>query len=413
MIGKILGHAHAQVTKRYAHLTDEALRGAVEPIRRRHNENRWCVTGNNAEPRGMNESVFGHEKIRYIIDPDQLNGETTPLRSARVSGFHLPLARGAYPAREERLQYLRCTMKTWSVLVFLASMLCISLLSAASGPSDRGAPDLAGVDPTPGAPGEIVFGPDMPVNGANSATAAVADALESDSDLALAEAAVADALESDSDLALAESAMTPTPWGAPVQVSPNNAVQLYHYPRATTLAWRPVTGAISYLVEHGYYDGTWHNYSPVTVRGANNASYTLRFVGDQKGHWRVKAYNGRVYSTVSPWWTFSYTTKAQMATPVLTSPAVDEVFYHYPRTTTLAWKMIPAAVGYKVETMYCLADEITCWPFATVTISDPLKSYHTFIFVGMQPGKWRVTALGAPDYLDSAPSAWRWFSYDI
>ncbi len=30
VIGKILGHAHAQVTQRYAHLTDEALRSAVE-----------------------------------------------------------------------------------------------------------------------------------------------------------------------------------------------------------------------------------------------------------------------------------------------------------------------------------------------------------------------------------------------
>ncbi len=205
-----------------------------------------------------------------------------------------------------------------------------------------------------------------------------------------------------------------TPWGAPVLVSPNSGTALYHYPRATTLAWKPVTGATSYKVERAYYSGgTWHAYSAVTVTGNTNCKYTFNFVGDQQGRWRVTAYKPSVYSTPSAWWTFSYNTKPQMETPILTNPYPNEAFEHYPRQITLSWKMVPAAVGYKIEIAYCLSDKVTCWNYTPVTITDALKSYYTFNFVGAQPGKWRVTALGAPTYRDSTPSAWRWFSFGI
>jgi hypothetical protein len=208
--------------------------------------------------------------------------------------------------------------------------------------------------------------------------------------------------------------MAATPWGAPVLVSPNSGTALYHYPRTTTLAWKPVTGATTYKVERAYLSGsTWVAYSPVTVSGNTNCKYTFDFVGDQQGRWRVRAYKPSVYSTPSAWWTFSYNTKPQMATPIQTNPYPDEAFQHYPRQITLSWKMVPAAVGYKVEIAYCLADKVTCWNYTPVTITGALKSYYTFSFVGAQPGKWRVTTLGAPTYRDSTPSAWRWFSFGI
>jgi hypothetical protein len=203
-----------------------------------------------------------------------------------------------------------------------------------------------------------------------------------------------------------------TPWGAPVLVSPNSGTALYHYPRWTTLAWKPVTGATSYRVERAYLSGsTWTAYSPVTVTGNINCKYTFSFVGDQAGRWRVTAYNGTTWSPPSAWWTFSYNTKPQMETPILTNPYPNEAFDHYPRQITLSWKMVPRAVGYTVEIAYCLDDKVTCWDMTPVTRTGALTSYYTFNFVGAQPGKWRVTTIGAPTYRDSTPSAWRWFSF--
>ncbi len=206
--------------------------------------------------------------------------------------------------------------------------------------------------------------------------------------------------------------LAPTSWGTPVQVSPRNGTALFHYPRTTTLVWQPVNTAVSYVVEAAYLSGsTWTSYPPVTVTGNSNSYYTFDFVGDQKGRWRVTAFNGTVYSAPSAWWTFSYNTRAQMATPILTNPANNEVFGHYPRALTLSWKMVPAATGYKLEIAYCDATRTTCTNYPSITISDPLQSDYTFNFVGAQPGKWRVTTLGGSVYRDSSPSSWRWFSF--
>ena len=203
-----------------------------------------------------------------------------------------------------------------------------------------------------------------------------------------------------------------TPWGTPVLVSPANGTALYHYPRTTTLIWEPVTGAVSYLVESAYLSGsTWVSYPAVTVSGNSNASDTFTFVGDQKGRWRVTAFDGTNYSAASAWWTFSFNTTPQMETPILTNPAANVVFDQYPRNITLSWKMVPAAAGYKLEIAYCTADKVTCWNYPAVSITDPIMSDYTFSFVGAQPGKWRVTTLGGSSYRDSAASAWRWFSF--
>jgi hypothetical protein len=210
----------------------------------------------------------------------------------------------------------------------------------------------------------------------------------------------------------AEAITTATPWGAPVLVSPNNGRTLYHYPRATTLAWQPVTGATSYKVERAYYTGTWQAYAPVTVTGNNNTSYTFDFVGDQKGRWRVTAYNGKIRSTPSAWWKFSYVTTPQMPTPIPTNPAADQILSNYPRWLTLSWKMIPEAVGYKLEISFCQPGQVNCVNYAPVIINDPQHAYYTFQFGGAQPGRWRVSTLGSPTYTNSAPSKWRWFTFD-
>jgi hypothetical protein len=203
-----------------------------------------------------------------------------------------------------------------------------------------------------------------------------------------------------------------TPWGTPVLVSPRNGTALFHYLRTTTLIWQPVVSATSYVVEAAFLSGsTWNAYPPVTVTGNSNAFYTFNFVGDQKGRWRVTAFNGTIFSPPSAWWTFSYNTKPQMATPIQTNPANNEIFGHYPRALTLSWKMVPAAAGYKLEIAFCNSTRTTCANYPTVTISDPLQSDYTFSFVGAQPGKWRVTTLGGSVYRDSTASGWRWFTF--
>ena len=208
------------------------------------------------------------------------------------------------------------------------------------------------------------------------------------------------------------TALAPTPWGTPVLVSPSNGTALFHYPRTTTLIWQPVDTAVSYIVEAAFLSGsTWTAYPPVTVTGNSNSFYTFAFVGDQKGRWRVTAFNGSVYSAPSAWWTFSYNTTPQMATPIQTNPANNVVFGHYPRTITLSWKMVPAAAGYLLEMAYCDASRTVCVSYPPVTISDPLQSDYTFSFVGAQPGKWRVTTLAGSGNRNSAASAWRWFTF--
>lgn len=209
--------------------------------------------------------------------------------------------------------------------------------------------------------------------------------------------------------------MDATPWGAPVLVSPNSDKKLFHYPRSTSLIWQPVTGAVSYRVERQYNSGTWTSYSPVTVTGLNNTSYTFNFVGDQQGRWRVSAFNGTTYSPASVWWYFSYSTSLYISTPVLTSPAANENFHHFPRNLTLSWKPVPEAEGYRVEVQYCQAGVTNCRPWVTATVgqTNELNAYHNFNFVGAQPGRWRVTALGGDAYRDSSPSAWRIFYFHI
>lgn len=92
----------------------------------------------------------------------------------------------------------------------------------------------------------------------------------------------------------------------PTQISPANGQVFDHYPRKTTLEWKAVLGATTYVIEIGYKSGNkWISYSP---RSTNKTSYTFNFVGAQPGRWRVWAVGaGGQESPKTNWWEFRYT----------------------------------------------------------------------------------------------------------
>lgn len=102
---------------------------------------------------------------------------------------------------------------------------------------------------------------------------------------------------------------------------------------------------------------------------------------------------------------------AQLASPVLVSPVNGAIFSIYPRTLNLAWEPVNGALGYVLE----------------VEIQDPATSSwhpHPFglghrtvdgtsvriEFVGSQPGRWRVAAMGEAGRLGQS-SEWSTFEF--
>jgi hypothetical protein len=115
-----------------------------------------------------------------------------------------------------------------------------------------------------------------------------------------------------------ESMATPTLVGpvllpAPNQKAPANGISIDKYPRATTLEWAAVPGAVKYGVEiQGCEAGNPptcypHPMYENTSRETTTTSYTFTFMGMQPGQWRVWAVdaNGQA-GELSPWWTFTY-----------------------------------------------------------------------------------------------------------
>lgn len=98
-----------------------------------------------------------------------------------------------------------------------------------------------------------------------------------------------------------------------------------------------------------------------------------------------------------------------LAVPELLTPAEGQEFpERVPRVTTLTWRPVPGATAYLVEVSAGQSGPDSQWTdptSATVT-----QTSHTFNFVGAQPGRWRVRAIGAQGD-SSAPSPWRRFAY--
>lgn len=96
-----------------------------------------------------------------------------------------------------------------------------------------------------------------------------------------------------------------------------------------------------------------------------------------------------------------------LAAPIQVSPPNGSVFSHYPRTTTLKWNPVPGATGYNLEVQYYGAG----WE-NYIMKTNLTTTFYTFDFVGAQPGRWRVWAVGAGGAA-GRKSPWWEFKYTI
>lgn len=96
---------------------------------------------------------------------------------------------------------------------------------------------------------------------------------------------------------------------APQPVSPKDGQVFKHFPRKTTLKWKPVPGAKSYTVEIQFGQpggGSWKALR--TAPNIQGTSHTFNFIGAQPGRWRVWAVlEGGKSTGKSAWKTFRYT----------------------------------------------------------------------------------------------------------
>jgi hypothetical protein len=103
-----------------------------------------------------------------------------------------------------------------------------------------------------------------------------------------------------------------------------------------------------------------------------------------------------------------------LAIPQQISPANNITFYHYPRTTTLAWTPVDGAASYTVEIdcYSCCQSGKWCSDIGQQwkVVTGLTTTSYTFDFVGAQPGRWRVWAVKSGGQ-QSAKSGWWDFTY--
>jgi hypothetical protein len=101
--------------------------------------------------------------------------------------------------------------------------------------------------------------------------------------------------------------------------------------------------------------------------------------------------------------------------PKQLSPAVNAVLDHYPRDTTVSWSEVEGAASYVLELDYCKglvkAQKRECidpQPYKPKLDIDGTS--YQFLFVGAQPGRWRVWAVDRNGRA-GFKSPWRTFFY--
>ncbi|HEX7296039.1 MAG TPA: hypothetical protein VF251_09830, partial [Pyrinomonadaceae bacterium] len=114
-------------------------------------------------------------------------------------------------------------------------------------------------------------------------------------------------------------------------------------------------------------------------------------------------------------------TSGSLEAPHPYSPPDGTEFFHYPRLTRLEWLAVPAAATYTVEVDFCLggypAQKECKEPRPLIGLKIPPMAgiqgtTYEFLFLGNQPGRWRVWAVdssGRP----GRKSEWMMFFYRL
>lgn len=108
-----------------------------------------------------------------------------------------------------------------------------------------------------------------------------------------------------------------------------------------------------------------------------------------------------------------------LGAPLPLLPVDGAEFNHYPRTTRLEWSAVPGAASYTVELEVCQpggVDGEECQDSRLLQIrrNPPLSGIegtsYEFLFIGAQPGRWRVWAVDEKGRV-GAKSTWSKFIY--
>jgi hypothetical protein len=111
-------------------------------------------------------------------------------------------------------------------------------------------------------------------------------------------------------------------------------------------------------------------------------------------------------------------TPAVLRSPQPLSPANGAEFAHYPRITRLEWSAVPGAASYTVELEVCQLETEgkECeGQLLQIRGNPPLSGIegtsYEFLFIGAQPGRWRVWAVDAKGRV-GLKSPWSKFIYE-
>ena len=205
----------------------------------------------------------------------------------------------------------------------------------------------------------------------------------------------------------------------PIVTYPPNNFHTYFSFGIQTFTWKPVPGAVDYLVRIYKKSGTdWL----LQEYGTPNCAYyqnTNMWNSGLTYRWSVVARNGNIAedSTPSAWRTFDYKiggAGVKLAKPVPVGPSSGTIFYHTPRVITFNWKPVIGADRYSLLIQY-YDQGSKSWqicPSTPINLGGTLATMTTYTFNGPLKGRWCVIAQDSTGcWLESPSSAWQTFEF--
>jgi hypothetical protein len=180
--------------------------------------------------------------------------------------------------------------------------------------------------------------------------------------------------------------------------------------------WGVVPG---YAYAHDVSANLVTNATAVTALYKTGFSETILVIHSNGAQLRADVFTRFTDNSNRSNYTASYMFSKAPVTPALTapvqvSPTNGSVFNIFPRTTKVDWNPVPGAASYTVEVdcMSCCQAGKWCTDVGKQyqTVPNIQATDYTFNFVGAQPGRWRVWAVGANGQ-QGPKSPWWGFTY--